>query len=907
MSGFFDQLQTTIESKPHPPTIVNEESKFVVVTYWWGRGRANANIARPCMMFYEDFIDGVKKITMEFIRKLITNPKIINKDDDFVAQTMSSLLTIHSAPLDKKMIEFAKNYYYMIHTDVGTIDIKPEAARMAATQARLLEMREAGQVPDEFTLPLPPADKIIMFLTSIAYTIISLTINEMIELSKVNRAMIEQKNMYIETKNSSDIEENSRKYAAIQREQDKLTTQATKINDTIKNILKRKTTISLRYEESDTSSENPTGIVSFDNVNIYDLLIARLRFRKAKPFENMISEWEAACEAAQCNHLAIEYPEFAAEGGYQMAINAKPLFIRHALAQCGGRAVLYIDGDMIIHRYPGIFDLPNVDFMARGWNTDPRAGYKSADSIYYDPYRFETSGGIMFFASSRESRALIDIWINESSVDRNKGKADDRILSLMFNTRKFMLNMNIIQLPIEYLWLTLDYDERMIYQIYDYDRREMRDTIIVEHAECLTSEETASGSGSSSNRSPKFHTFLDIEDGTNPVSEQFYESLAFPSKVAADEIRTYLRYMSDQPYINDGSTELIKRGFIDPQNPENNEYPLYVTPHDKGYGNRKNATAHRNLTTVTEELDDNYWLRKGTEILNNRVGGDVIVLCEKSVTDKLGSEYIIPMVMSLLERNERVIVLPRVCVAGTCYMDILTRSEAMPHLDMMFFPDMSSQQKNPMTHMLKPKIDLTQPIYFHKMGKDSLIVQVLSMFGSLDELSDELHEGSYQILSRVRIGYAMKRPSAVDSVSMCAMTGIATIGDGDRNRSAATATATATATGPGADGGARRGGGKEQIVDLEREMEEYLQGQEEMYGENRTGMASKGGRVRVRGRERGARRLSTRRKRANARRQTNKHTRTRPGRRRRRTTKHTRRRTKKQRGPIRSMRRQKKK
>ena len=905
MSGFFDQLQTTIESKSHPPTIVNEESKFVVVTYWWGRGRANANIARPCMMFYEDFIDGVKKITMEFIRKLITNPKIINKDDDFVAQTMSSLLTIYSAPLDKKMNEFAKNYYYMIHTDVGTIDIKPEAARMAATQARLLEMREAGQVPDEFTLPLLPADKISMFLNSIAYTIISLTINEMIELSKVNRAMIEQKNMYIETKNSSDIEENRIKYAAIQREQDKLTTQATKINDTIKNILKRKTTISLRYEESDTSSTNPMGIVSFDNVNIYDLLIARLRFRKAKPFENMISEWEEACKAAQCNHLAIEYPEFAAEGGYQMAINAKPLFIRHALAQCGGRAVLYIDGDMIIHRYPGIFDLPNVDFMARGWNADPRAGYSSADSIYYDPYRFETSGGIMFFASSRESRALIDIWISESSVDRNKGKADDRILSLMFNARKFMLNMNIIQLPIEYLWLTLDYDERLIEQIYDWDRREMRDTIIVEHAECLTSEETASGSGSSSNRSPKFHAFLDNMEGSEPVSERFDESLAFPSKVAADEIRTYLKYMSDQPYINDGSTELIKRGFIDPQNPENNEYPLYVTPYDKGYGNRRNAVAHRNLTTVMDELDDNYWSRKGTEFLNNKVGGDVIVLCEKHMTDTLGTEYIIPMIMSLLERNERVIVLPRVCVAGTCYMDILTRSEAMPHLDMMFFPDMRPQQQNPMTHMLKPKIDLTQPIYFHKMGKDSLIVQVLSMFGSLGELADELHGGSYQILSRVRIGYAMKRTGAADSVSMCTMTGLATAIGGDRSA----ATGPTAVTGPGADGGARRGGrrggGKAQIVDLEREMEGYLHGQEEMYGKNRTGMASKGGRVR--GRERGARRLSTRRKRANARRQTNKRTRTRPGRRRRRTTKHTRRRTKKQRGPIRSMRRQKKK
>ena len=30
------------------PTIVNESSKFVVVTYWWGRGNFNSNTSRPC-------------------------------------------------------------------------------------------------------------------------------------------------------------------------------------------------------------------------------------------------------------------------------------------------------------------------------------------------------------------------------------------------------------------------------------------------------------------------------------------------------------------------------------------------------------------------------------------------------------------------------------------------------------------------------------------------------------------------------------------------------------------------------------------------------------------------------------------------------------------------------------------
>ena len=30
-----------------------EYSNFVVVTYWWGAPNQNANIARPCILFYE--------------------------------------------------------------------------------------------------------------------------------------------------------------------------------------------------------------------------------------------------------------------------------------------------------------------------------------------------------------------------------------------------------------------------------------------------------------------------------------------------------------------------------------------------------------------------------------------------------------------------------------------------------------------------------------------------------------------------------------------------------------------------------------------------------------------------------------------------------------------------------------
>ena len=91
-------------------------------------------------------------------------------------------------------------------------------------------------------------------------------------------------------------------------------------------------------------------------------------------YEKMIDEWEKACRKYGCNFLAEEYPEFAVKGGYQHAINFKPYFIQLALEASYPRGVLYIDGDMKVLSYPSVFDMHDIDYMARGWNTDSRPG-----------------------------------------------------------------------------------------------------------------------------------------------------------------------------------------------------------------------------------------------------------------------------------------------------------------------------------------------------------------------------------------------------------------------------------------------------------------------------------------------------------------------------------------------------
>lgn len=192
-----------------------------------------------------------------------------------------------------------------------------------------------------------------------------------------------------------------------------------------------------------------------------ETIIGEELIKKPINFEIMIEKWIEYCKKSNCNYLVEEYPEFAVPGGYQMAINAKPLFIKKALESCNGRAVVYIDGDMSVNYYPSIFDMSNIDYMARGWNIDPRANIhylSKTRPICFDPFTFETSGGIMYFANSINAIKLLDMWSKISGLNTYHGKADDRIISLIVSSKKLFIKMNILQLPIEYLWLTDIYE-----------------------------------------------------------------------------------------------------------------------------------------------------------------------------------------------------------------------------------------------------------------------------------------------------------------------------------------------------------------------------------------------------------------------------------------------------------------
>ena len=54
--SLLEDLNNIINTKEIRPTIINEESHFVIVTYWWGRNAMNQNTSRPCISFFEKIV-----------------------------------------------------------------------------------------------------------------------------------------------------------------------------------------------------------------------------------------------------------------------------------------------------------------------------------------------------------------------------------------------------------------------------------------------------------------------------------------------------------------------------------------------------------------------------------------------------------------------------------------------------------------------------------------------------------------------------------------------------------------------------------------------------------------------------------------------------------------------------------
>lgn len=551
-----NRVQSMIDSGTLTPTIVNPESKFVVVTYWWGRGNANRNLQRPCP---EEIIDQVKEEMEESLAE----------EDEEYKSILETFIT-------------ARDKYRSLERS-GTL-----------TEEDLQEYKTQKQKRLDYIRPY--------FL----------------------------------------------------RDDTKV-----KINQQYNKIV----------EEGIKS-----GTVT-----------------PPKIFDTMIAEWEASMRGANCNFMAVEYPFERKD--YQNAINGKPMFIKKALDSAGTtpsgvkRGVLYIDGDMFIHMYPSIFDMQNVDFMARGWNIDPRSSPYYEDDVCFDPYIFETSGGTMYFGPTDEARVLLDLWVAESSTPQAQGKADDRILSMAFTARKFALEGTVIQLPIEYLWLTDLYAGRF----------ENNPTVaaqarsFIEHPACLTGEERAADQGAASNRLPIGYESIERATLCEQRGGVFYEYVFFENEEMVQSFADYLNFL--RTYVNNEG-----------------EHMFEVIPYAQTFGrfqtlsqrNEASATTISSTLTVTE--------------------GDTVDL-------PFGTT--IPTILAHLKKK------CNVTIGGSVQLPLIETDFAGKNI--------SQDEVDPFHYSLQ--LDTKSPMYISH--KNRILYQLLSICETLDSINEHLQE-SYTFLSRIR-------------------------------------------------------------------------------------------------------------------------------------------------------------
>ena len=681
------QVADVVRSKSNGPTIINSKSNFVVCTYWWGRGNRNTNTARPCTSDHEKFITRLKNAVFSLFREMKLD-LTKEKREEVRAMMVEEYKT---APSFLAMVERETRNY---------------STELAKSQKNGLT-----------TLVKSPQEIHDSFL-SLAYYCVSMIKDDLIELYTLY--LYTQKHQLM----MKDIPDEDEKKELLNA---RIKAGNAKKNEMDAGIMKK-----LKVK-----MDHPPPFAVYRNTNFFDLLNIHFNYIRPILYNEMIDQWEAECRRTKCNYLSIEYPEFAAPGGYQLAINAKPDFIEHALALCKPRNVVYIDGDMYIRKYPDIFDRKDADYMARGWTIDPRASEKMDESIFYDPYTFETSGGIMFFSQSMESARLLRIWITETKKPSNTGKADDRILSLLFNTKKLLCCMKIFQLPIEYLWLSLYYDDMLLDTLYDGNVARMKESIFVEHPECLTTEDTAAGSGASCNREPRGYSDV-IEQCRSAVSEEMHEFVLFPENKG--EFKDYFEYMSEKQYIDDGNRELVDKGFVHPGNPKDNEQPIYVFSN----ADRFSEKPHRSDQTKTNNqvYAENYEAIPGIIISSLLIDDNNII-----IVPPVGPLETIHIILKILSKGQYALYNPKSSLTAKLMANLVLYK----HLQLVFAPIL----KEEFNDFYKPAINLDQCILFNP--NSAILKKFLLRCLSLEDLSFYLSAGSYEFMSTVRVGYLFDR------------------------------------------------------------------------------------------------------------------------------------------------------
>lgn len=203
-------------------------------------------------------------------------------------------------------------------------------------------------------------------------------------------------------------------------------------------------------------------------------------------YKAFAERWKQCCEKHKVPYQVAEMQQFSKPGMYQQGINYKPKFILSMLEKHPNKAVVYMDVDMLLHKYPTLFQNEhNVDLMCFNWNYEPAV----IGNNCIDPFILETSGGLFFFNNTPQAKHILKLWYNTLNQPKYRGCADDRILAILFHNHKLINTTRVQWLPVEYFHIPQFFPNLKL-------------NSVITHPETITSEEAAHSLGSASNRIP---------------------------------------------------------------------------------------------------------------------------------------------------------------------------------------------------------------------------------------------------------------------------------------------------------------------------------------------------------------------------------------------------------------------
>jgi hypothetical protein len=259
----------------------------------------------------------------------------------------------------------------------------------------------------------------------------------------------------------------------------------------------------------------------------------------------------------------------------------------------------------------------------------------------------------------------------------------------------------------------------------------MKASIFVEHPECLTSEDTATGSGAACNREPKGYSDV-MEQCRSAVSEEMHEFILFPENKG--EFKDYFKYMSGKQYLDDGNKELVDKGFVHPGNAEDNEQPVYVLSNAERFGEKP----HRNETKTNNQVyAENYEAisRMTIDVLPD--GRNIVKV------PPAGPLETIHFILKILSMGNYALYNPD----SSLTTKLMSTIGLYKHLELVFAPIL----KEEFNDFYKPEIQLDQCILFSP--NSAVLKKYLLRCLSLEDLSFYLSSGSYEFMSTVRVGY----------------------------------------------------------------------------------------------------------------------------------------------------------